>query len=370
MTQTQRLIQKLQELYTPPDQPGSLQLHVRGHDALNCFFQLGNQLDAVQAEVREADAHLHVTISALNYILEREDVLDLRVPPLVQAVSSTGRESLVQHFEQLLKRPSQRVQAVVTALARNPVAACSSIMETDGADVQTALAAMLDSRPVCFRKAIGSEVTQWGLDDLAERFGSVPLRKSPTTGKVETFGEFVAACRSSGAGRVYTNGCAVPAAFDALLEFPFFRPQDYSASRLWFGRKCDRLITRLHRDFANSFLGHIWGTKRMYLYHPDQIDFLYMVPSHNNYQISRIDPLEPDYERFPLLAHAKPLVIDLEPGDLLIIPTGWFHCVAAPTDVLSVSRFLENDDVQRLARASMTPAQVPLQDHASPALAL
>jgi ribosomal protein L16 Arg81 hydroxylase len=47
----------------------------------------------------------------------------------------------------------------------------------------------------------------------------------------------------------------------------------------------------------------------------------------------------PDLTRFARFAQAQGVDVVLEPGDLLVIPTGWYHCVWALDHVLSVSRF-------------------------------
>jgi len=44
---------------------------------------------------------------------------------------------------------------------------------------------------------------------------------------------------------------------------------------------------------------------------------------------SLVDTFEEDFpKRYPLTAKAKYLEFDQLPGDLLIIPTGWFHQVS------------------------------------------
>ena len=42
---------------------------------------------------------------------------------------------------------------------------------------------------------------------------------------------------------------------------------------------------------------------------------------------SPIDGYDPDLHDYPLFSKAKPLVFDQLPGELLLIPTGWFHQV-------------------------------------------
>ena len=44
----------------------------------------------------------------------------------------------------------------------------------------------------------------------------------------------------------------------------------------------------------------------------------------------------PDYERFPRLRKAKPLIVDLGPGDLLFLPPGWWHQVTTPVPTISI----------------------------------
>jgi len=46
-----------------------------------------------------------------------------------------------------------------------------------------------------------------------------------------------------------------------------------------------------------------------------------------------------DLERFPLFRHAKPIVIDLGPGDLLYIPTHWWHYTHALEPCVLVADF-------------------------------
>jgi jumonji domain-containing protein 7 len=40
-----------------------------------------------------------------------------------------------------------------------------------------------------------------------------------------------------------------------------------------------------------------------------------------------IDPLAPDFDQFPRFRYARPLQVTLRPGDLLYLPSLWFHHV-------------------------------------------
>jgi len=54
---------------------------------------------------------------------------------------------------------------------------------------------------------------------------------------------------------------------------------------------------------------------------------------------SMLDPLNPDYSRFPLSKEAKSeeLIARLGPGDSLFIPQGWWHHVHATSRSASIS---------------------------------
>lgn len=45
------------------------------------------------------------------------------------------------------------------------------------------------------------------------------------------------------------------------------------------------------------------------------------------YVYSPIDASSPDYDRFPLFREAEAIEFDQYAGDMLFIPSGWFHQV-------------------------------------------
>ena len=110
----------------------------------------------------------------------------------------------------------------------------------------------------------------------------------------------------------------------------------------------------MHCDLANSFLAQLHGRKRVRLYAPAQERAVYAVDAFNTYRPCRVDVAAPDLTRFPRFADALGVDVMLEPGDLLVIPTGWFHCVWALDHVLSISRFA--DDVTAATLLDRTPS--------------
>jgi len=95
-----------------------------------------------------------------------------------------------------------------------------------------------------------------------------------------------------------------------------------------------------------SFLIQIWGVKTVYLYSPDQYKLLNPVETYNNYQPCLFDPDHISSKD----DSPKAIVAKIIPGDLLLIPTGWYHCVRAHGITFSVSRALH----QKLAELLST----------------
>jgi hypothetical protein len=82
-------------------------------------------------------------------------------------------------------------------------------------------------------------------------------------------------------------------------------------------------LGELHYDWGGCHVAlfQIHGRKEFTIYAPDQGRFLYAQGRMS--QITNV--YEPDLERFPLLAQAKAIRFVQEPGELLIVPTGWWH---------------------------------------------
>jgi ribosomal protein L16 Arg81 hydroxylase len=99
----------------------------------------------------------------------------------------------------------------------------------------------------------------------------------------------------------------------------------------------------LHYDGAgtHAFLMQVYGQKKFIIYPPNQEQFLYPSPEkQNNSLINSLD--NPDLEKFPLFAKAQPTVFILEPGELLFIPSHWWHTTKMLTACISVSANVVN----------------------------
>lgn len=100
----------------------------------------------------------------------------------------------------------------------------------------------------------------------------------------------------------------------------------------------------LHYDGAgtHAFLMQLYGQKEFIVYSPDQEEFLY--PSKEKLNLSMINDLDrPDLQRFPLFAKAQASKFILEPGELLFIPSHWWHTTKMLSPCISISMNVLNE---------------------------
>lgn len=343
------LCAQAQSLYYPPPRHGTLKLCVAGHPELDRYFGMTESLSVREGANLAHDAELRLSLSMIDYILANETTFDPRDAPYVKAIRANGEMSLVHHFAQLLKRPPPEVSAIHAGLQRRSYDAPQTIEEVHEVDPDYVIEAMAQSRPLCLRGALKSPLQALDTAQFVARFGQVVLRQNAVIGKQETVADIAARMRDDSVDRVYLNGVEVPQELAPHVRFPLLDDSAFSIGLLWWGKKkSGGVITKLHRDFQVSFLGQIRGEKKLHLFSPDQAAELYAAPAFNLYQLCQVDPGAPDLVRYPRFAEARPLEVCIGPGDMLMIPTGWFHCVWALTDVLSVNRFMEEATVAAL----------------------
>jgi hypothetical protein len=91
--------------------------------------------------------------------------------------------------------------------------------------------------------------------------------------------------------------------------------------------------TRLHRDpwTTSAVLCQFSGSKSVVMYSPDQADCLMD-------RTDFVDIHKPDLARFPRLKEAHVNYRDvIQPGEVLFIPSGWFHDVVSVSNSISVT---------------------------------
>jgi Cupin-like domain len=92
----------------------------------------------------------------------------------------------------------------------------------------------------------------------------------------------------------------------------------------------------LHYDRHAQFLGvcQYFGKKVWWLCSPEYTRYLYPVPGGYPF-VSPINPLDPDLDKFPEFVRVRPFVVTLEAGDILFVPSLWWHMTRAVTANIS-----------------------------------
>ncbi len=109
--------------------------------------------------------------------------------------------------------------------------------------------------------------------------------------------------------------------------------------RVWIGPK--GVITRLHHDPNPVMMAQVYGHKQVKLISPFHLNNV----SDNGEFLCTLDLDHPDYNEFPRMRSVDIPEVTLEPGDLLFIPTGWWHWVKGLDVTISMS--LDNFQVAR-----------------------
>ena len=104
---------------------------------------------------------------------------------------------------------------------------------------------------------------------------------------------------------------------------------------LWLGNA--ETVTPLHYDELENMLVVFRGRKRITLFHPAQTALLYRYADARRQRFCSVNAENPDDTAHPLFAHTMPDSIDLDAGDALVIPLGWWHHVHSYDTCLAVS---------------------------------
>jgi chloride channel 7 len=101
-------------------------------------------------------------------------------------------------------------------------------------------------------------------------------------------------------------------------------------------------ITRLHYDAgdAHGWLGQVSGRKLFVFYPPSAAPMLYPIEDSH----ASVDPLDPDYERYPLFRQAlsRARVCVLNPGEVVLCPRRWWHFAVSLDTSITVMRNFYN----------------------------
>lgn len=105
---------------------------------------------------------------------------------------------------------------------------------------------------------------------------------------------------------------------------------------LFFGGSDSHTFMHYDIDLANIFHFHFEGNKQCILFSQSESKHLYKIP-HSLIVREDIDFSNPDFEKWPALQHAKGHVAQLEHGNVLYIPEGYWHHMKYLTPGFSMS---------------------------------
>ena len=109
-----------------------------------------------------------------------------------------------------------------------------------------------------------------------------------------------------------------------------------SVPMLFFGGTNSHTFMHYDIDLANIFHFHFEGKKQCILFDQKQNDFLYKIP-HSLIVREDIDFSNPDFEKWPALQKAKGYITELEHGNILYMPEGYWHYMKYITPGFSMS---------------------------------
>jgi lysine-specific demethylase 8 len=106
-------------------------------------------------------------------------------------------------------------------------------------------------------------------------------------------------------------------------------------TNLWLGSAGTR--SGLHFDSRDNLLAQVVGTKRLSLVPAQQFREVYAFPW--NVMKSQVDTDTPDLARYPKFAEVTIWEGQIEPGDVLFLPAGWWHNVVSLDHAISINRW-------------------------------
>lgn len=119
---------------------------------------------------------------------------------------------------------------------------------------------------------------------------------------------------------------------------------------LFFGGENSKVFMHYDIDFSNILHFHFHGKKQCIIFPPNQTPYLYKIPYS---LISRedIDFENPDFEKFPALKNAKGYICNLNHGEMLYMPEGYWHFMKYITPGFSMSLRAYPNKVSSLVKA-------------------
>lgn len=346
------LQERLQEFYAmPPNGPSKVRLEIQTPEQDWVFIvslgktQLGITVVTDGDAVVETQASLRFNEEVLRRVLEHPEDLEPRADYFGRNVVVSGDMGLVQFFTQLLKRPSQYDLDILNHVRKHPNQP-NGVWQMEGLDIPILLEGIVSNQACVVRQAFDWPAKDWTPDDFRRILGSIVLRFNAKTQKEDTLGDLLNDMLTDDGKRVYSSGRGLPDSAQQHFPIPADLVEFAGSAHIWVGKsQAGRLISKLHADVYTSLLTQVWGKKTVYLYTPADHDRLDPLWAFCGYLPFYFNPLEPDYDRYPKTKDLECFKVDLMPGDMLMIPSGWPHAVEVDGWTMSISRAVALEQV-------------------------
>jgi len=185
-----------------------------------------------------------------------------------------------------------------------------------------------------------SGAEEWAFERMAARYGSARVVAATLVNGVVAndspggalfhriiLREFVESLAARGAASDYVMAPTwdFPPAFQQEYRVPpYCAGAPHLRAKVWLGKA--GTVTPVHRDVPHNLHVHLSGRKRWLLFPPGHAAQMYprglLSPMPN---FAKVDPEEPDYERYPRFREATGFGATLHPGETLFVPRGWWH---------------------------------------------
>jgi hypothetical protein len=124
-------------------------------------------------------------------------------------------------------------------------------------------------------------------------------------------------------------------------DITFEKPLSESKVNIWFGTA--NTVSGLHHDRAPNWYAQVYGEKQFILFSPDQVKLLYPRSSAMQTHTSAVDPVHPDLVAHPRFAEARPVAVTVRTGEVLFLPSFWWHHVTSLSVSISVNQWWRAD---------------------------
>ncbi len=223
------------------------------------------------------------------------------------------------------------------------------------------------SRPVVIRGAIDDwpALERWSPARLAEDHGERVVTASPVRAGKASFDPKAGLTYAKLTLREYVASLDRPATHYVVFKVSeglpelerdvrapvYTRDAPWQHSRFWFAPP--GVSSPLHRDLPDNLYAQVHGHKRWLLARRGATRRVYSFPPWSGVpNFARADLHAPDYARFPRLRGLEVLGTVLEPGELLYIPSLWWHQAASIDTSVSINLWWADGPLYLAVRAA------------------